>query len=56
MDKKTRSRGTKLLFKHSSKRRRSFPSETRVKLGRRTVHGDKDLAEKPALLLLGSSL
>jgi uncharacterized protein YchJ len=29
-----------------SKRRRGFPSETRVKAGVRTVHGDKLLAEK----------
>ncbi len=29
-----------------SKRRRGFPSETRVKRGRRVIHGDKELAEK----------
>jgi uncharacterized protein YecA (UPF0149 family) len=29
-----------------SKRRASFPSETRVKRGRRIVHGDKELIEK----------
>ena len=29
-----------------SKRRRGFPSETRVKRGRRVVHGDKELEEK----------
>jgi len=29
-----------------SKRRRSFPSETRVKRGLRIVHGDKELVEK----------
>ena len=29
-----------------SKRRRGFPSETRVKRGTRVVHGDKVLEEK----------
>ena len=29
-----------------SKRRRSFPSETRVKRGVRIVHGDVELSEK----------
>lgn len=29
-----------------SKRRRGFPSETNVKRGERTVHGDKELSEK----------
>ena len=29
-----------------SKRRKGFPSETRVKRGRRFVHGDKELVEK----------
>ena len=29
-----------------SKRRRSFPSETRVKRGVRIVHGDTELIEK----------
>jgi uncharacterized protein YecA (UPF0149 family) len=29
-----------------SKRRRGYPSETRVKRGRRVVHGDKELSEK----------
>jgi hypothetical protein len=29
-----------------SKRRRSFPSETRVKRGARFVHGDVELLEK----------
>jgi hypothetical protein len=33
-------------FEHTSKRRRGFPSETRVKRGDRVVHGDKDLTEK----------
>jgi uncharacterized protein YecA (UPF0149 family) len=29
-----------------SKRRRGFPSETRVRRGVRVVHGDKELTEK----------
>lgn len=29
-----------------SKRRRGFPSETRVRVGERIVHGDKLLVEK----------
>ena len=29
-----------------SKRRRGFPSETQVKRGVQTVHGDKELSEK----------
>ena len=29
-----------------SKRRKGFPSEARVKRGRRIVHGDKELTEK----------
>ena len=29
-----------------SKRRKGFPSETRVKSGERTVHGVKELVEK----------
>jgi uncharacterized protein YecA (UPF0149 family) len=29
-----------------SKRRRGFPSETRVKRGQRIVHGTKELTEK----------
>ena len=32
-----------------SKRRSGFPSETRVKRGRRVVGGDKELVEKPGL-------
>jgi|SRR5215831_8692221 len=35
-----------LAFEVSSKRRRSFPSETRVKRGARVVHGDVELIEK----------
>jgi uncharacterized protein YecA (UPF0149 family) len=30
----------------TSKRRKGFPSETRVKRGRRVVSGDKELLEK----------
>jgi len=30
----------------SSKRRKGYPSETRVKRGYRVVHGDKELLEK----------
>jgi uncharacterized protein YecA (UPF0149 family) len=33
-------------FDITSKRRKSFPSETRVKRGRRFVHGDVELSEK----------
>jgi uncharacterized protein YecA (UPF0149 family) len=33
-------------FRRSSKRRRGFPSETKVKRGNRVVHGDKELLEK----------
>lgn len=29
-----------------SKRRKGFPSETKVKKGQRIVHGDKELTEK----------
>jgi uncharacterized protein YecA (UPF0149 family) len=29
-----------------SKRRKGFPSETRVKRGQRVVHGEKELVEK----------
>ncbi|MBZ0184609.1 MAG: SEC-C domain-containing protein [Candidatus Obscuribacterales bacterium] len=35
-----------MAFKPSSKRKRGFPSETRVKRGQRVVHGDKELIEK----------
>jgi uncharacterized protein YecA (UPF0149 family) len=37
---------TCLAFEVSSKRRKSFPSETRVKRGDRVVHGDVALTEK----------
>ena len=33
-------------FEPTSKRRRGFPSETRVKRGDRVVHGNKELVEK----------
>ena len=33
-------------FEVMSKRRRGFPSEARVKRGRRVVHGYKELTEK----------
>jgi uncharacterized protein YecA (UPF0149 family) len=33
-------------FEVSSKRRKGYPSETRVKRGHRIVHGDKELLEK----------
>lgn len=34
------------FFETMSKRRRGFPSETKVKRGLRIVHGDKQLEEK----------
>jgi hypothetical protein len=33
-------------FERSSKRRKGYPSETRVKRGLRTVHENKELVEK----------
>jgi len=33
-------------FEASSKRRKGFPSEARVKRGHRVVHGEKELLEK----------
>ncbi|PZO62865.1 MAG: hypothetical protein DI635_09985 [Pseudoxanthomonas suwonensis] len=33
-------------FEITSKRRKGYPSETRVKPGRRFVHGGKELVEK----------
>jgi len=33
-------------FEITRKRRKSYPSETRVKRGERTVHGDVELVEK----------
>jgi uncharacterized protein YecA (UPF0149 family) len=36
----------KVAFERSSKRRKGYPSETRVKRGLRVVHGEKELVEK----------
>ncbi|HET6343836.1 MAG TPA: SEC-C metal-binding domain-containing protein [Myxococcota bacterium] len=33
-------------FERTSKRRHGYPSETHVKRGDRTVHGDKELVER----------
>jgi uncharacterized protein YecA (UPF0149 family) len=33
-------------FERTSKRRKGYPSETRVRRGIRVVHGDKELTEK----------
>lgn len=35
-----------MVFEITSKRRKGFPSETRVKRGERIVHGEKELTEK----------
>ena len=35
-----------ISFEITSKRRKGFPSETRVKKGAQVVHGNKDLIEK----------
>jgi hypothetical protein len=37
---------TSTAFERTSKRRKGYPSETRVKRGIRVVHGDKELIEK----------
>jgi uncharacterized protein YecA (UPF0149 family) len=37
---------TSPAFEITRKRRKSFPSETKVKRGRRFVHGDVELVEK----------
>ncbi|KKM08337.1 hypothetical protein LCGC14_1724890 [marine sediment metagenome] len=37
---------TRRGFERTSKRRKGFPSETRVKRGRQVVHGEKELIEK----------
>ncbi|MBL0189283.1 MAG: SEC-C domain-containing protein [Candidatus Obscuribacter sp.] len=37
---------TSTAFEPTSKRKRGYPSETRVKRGERLVHGDKELIEK----------
>lgn len=39
-------RSTYPAFERTSKRRKGYPSETRVKRGLRFVHGDKELVEK----------
>jgi hypothetical protein len=36
----------KTAFERSSKRRKGYPSETKVKRGTRVVHGEKELVEK----------
>jgi hypothetical protein len=46
-------------FERSSKRRKGFPSETRVKKGDRVVHGDKELIretrpQRPVPVRLGA--
>ncbi|HEV3051335.1 MAG TPA: SEC-C metal-binding domain-containing protein, partial [Longimicrobium sp.] len=41
-----RTSASKVPFERTSKRRRGYPSETRVKRGLRIVHGDKELLEK----------
>ncbi|MBI5939180.1 MAG: SEC-C domain-containing protein [Caulobacterales bacterium] len=37
---------TSTAFEVTSKRRKGYPSETRVKRGLRVVHGEKELIEK----------
>ena len=37
---------TSIAFEVTSKRRKGYPSETRVKRGVQIVHGDKELVEK----------
>ena len=41
-------------FERTSKRRKGYPSETRVKRGYRLVHGDKELIEKRCCLRSGN--
>jgi uncharacterized protein YecA (UPF0149 family) len=41
-----RTRTGTVFFETMSKRRKGFPSETKVKRGLRIVHGDKELSEK----------
>jgi hypothetical protein len=41
-----RNSSTATAFEATSKRRKGFPSESRVKRGSRVVHGDKELLEK----------
>jgi hypothetical protein len=42
----TKNSPTNPPFKRTSKRRRGYPSETKVRRGHRIVHGDKELLEK----------
>jgi hypothetical protein len=44
------------FHERTSKRRRGFPSESRVKRGRRIVHGDKVLHEKRSRLAVGADV
>jgi uncharacterized protein YecA (UPF0149 family) len=37
---------TRNAFEKMSKRRKGFPSESKVKKGKRIVHGEKELLEK----------
>ena len=46
MSRSRKLRPTSSAFEPMSKRRRSFPSETRVKRGVRIVGGDKELVER----------
>jgi uncharacterized protein YchJ len=41
-----RTRTRSIFFEPMSKRRKGFPSETKVKRGVRIVHGNKEFAEK----------
>jgi len=43
---KTKILTTSAAFEPTSKRRKGYPSETAVKRGERSVHGDKELTEK----------
>jgi hypothetical protein len=43
---RTTSSPTSPAFEPTSKRRKGYPSETRVKRGQRVVHGNKELYEK----------
>jgi uncharacterized protein YecA (UPF0149 family) len=43
---KTHDQEDESMFEITSKRRKGFPSETRVKRGDQIVHGEKQLTEK----------
>jgi uncharacterized protein YchJ len=43
---RARLRSLAIFFEPMSKRRRGYPSESRVKCGVRVVHGDKELTER----------